>query len=302
MDVAAKVASVPHWRHRIPLPGGTVTPGSQDTAGQLAHMDLPSDLSGRTVLDIGASDGFFSFECERRGARRVVAVDNYSSMYIDTPGGFNVAHEILGSRVEFVEADLFSLQAKTMGQFDLVLFLGVLYHLRHPFLALERAADLCRDQMIMETEVGQSPSGLRATLFTALTGYEPPKMRMDFFPVDDINKDPTNWWAPTPEAALAMMEACGFCAVRTTFTGCGRGIFHGYSPAHGSDVDRVVQTFGEEAVKDTHLETLGRSGQDDIRAALRGLSISEFGLVKQALAERRSKRWHQVERWKQPGA
>ena len=140
------MTNVPRWRHRISLPDGTVTPGVQDSPALLKRLQLPEDLSGKTVLDIGCSDGFYSFECERRGASRVLAVDNYSSPLVDSPSGFHMAHTLLNSKVEFRQADLFSLDPDEDGCFDIVLFLGVLYHLRHPLLGIERIASLCREK------------------------------------------------------------------------------------------------------------------------------------------------------------
>ena len=136
------MTNVLRWRHRISLPDGTVTPGVQDSPALLKRLQLPEDLSGKTVLDIGCSDGFYSFECERRGASRVLAVDNYSSPLIDSPSGFHMAHALLHSKVEFRQADLFSLNPDKDGCFDIVLFLGVLYHLRHPLLGLESISKL----------------------------------------------------------------------------------------------------------------------------------------------------------------
>src|SRR5438874_870007 len=118
------VTQVARWRHQIPLPGGIITPGSQATLEQVKGLGIPADLSGKAVLDIGCSDGFFSFECEKRGAARVLAVDNFSSVYIDTPSGFAAAHALLQSKVEFRQIDLFDLKPAEVGQFDLVLFLG----------------------------------------------------------------------------------------------------------------------------------------------------------------------------------
>ena len=95
---------------------------------------------GLSVLDIGAWDGFFSFECERRGASRVVAADYFSwhGSGWGTKAGFTLARDVLGSKVEDVDIDVMDLTPERVGTFDLVLFLGVLYHLRHPLLALER--------------------------------------------------------------------------------------------------------------------------------------------------------------------
>src|SRR5215217_7219370 len=130
------------WYHTIPLPGGITTPGVDNTPSRLPKMRLPDDLSGRTVLDIGAWDGYFSFEAERRGASRVVAADYYAWHGVgwgtgQGKAGFQLARQALGSRVEDVDIDVMDLSPDRVGSFDVVLFLGVLYHLPNPLLALE---------------------------------------------------------------------------------------------------------------------------------------------------------------------
>src|SRR5690349_16445626 len=131
-EVRAKIASVPHWYHCIEVAPGIVTPGVDRTAYNIQHMNLPQDLAGKRVLDIGACDGFYSFECERRGAAEVIAIDGNPAT------GFGVARELLDSQVPFYQMNLYDLRPETFGQFDLVLCLGVLYHLRHLLLGLER--------------------------------------------------------------------------------------------------------------------------------------------------------------------
>src|SRR5689334_19416830 len=173
------------WYHSIDLGHGVVTRGVENTAGRLARVRLPADLSGRTVLDIGAWDGFFSFEAERRGASRVVACDYYSWHgtgwgTANGKAGFALAREALRSRVEDLDLDVMDLSPETAGQFDVVLFLGVLYHLRNPLLALERVASVCRDVLILETVVD-------------LLDVNRPAMA--FYPDRELSNDPTNWWA-----------------------------------------------------------------------------------------------------------
>jgi tRNA (mo5U34)-methyltransferase len=155
-----------------------------------------------TVLDIGAWDGFFSFECERRGAARVVAADYYSwqGSGWGTKAGFTLAREALGSRVEDIDIDVMDLSPSRVGVFDVVLFLGVLYHLRHPFLALERIAPLARRQLIVETVID-------------MVGFARPAMAL--YPTRELNNDPTNWWAPNIPAMRAMLESVGFACVQT---------------------------------------------------------------------------------------
>ncbi len=181
------------WFHSIDLGGGVVTPGLDDTAARLDILKLPRDLSGKTVLDVGAWDGFFSFECERRGAARVVAADSFA--WSDTRAGFDHAHAALGSRVEPLEIGVLELSPERIGTFDVVLLLGVLYHMRHPLLALEHAASVTAGQLIVETHVDLS--FLR-------------RPAMAFYPGFELDLDQTNWWGPNPEAVVAMLRACGF--------------------------------------------------------------------------------------------
>lgn len=195
-------AAAVSWFHTMELGHGLVTPGVDNTAQKLSEIRMPADLSGQTVLDIGAWDGFFSFEAERRGARRVVAADSFcwSGRSWGGKNGFDLAREALGSRVEDRMLDVMDLSPQTVGEFDLVLFLGVLYHLRHPLLALERVAAVTRRCLILETEV--DGLGLRRPV-------------LSFYPGRELNEDPTNWWAPNPSALVAMLSDVGFSRVET---------------------------------------------------------------------------------------
>jgi tRNA (mo5U34)-methyltransferase len=198
-DVRSRVEAI-RWYHTIDLGGGVVTPGVDDTPERLARIALPPSLTGMTVLDIGAWDGFFSFECERRGAARVVAADFYSwhGGGWGTKAGFQLARETLGSRVEDVDIDVMELAPARIGTFDLVLFLGVLYHLRNPLLALEKVASVTRRTMILETVVD-------------MIGFRRPAAA--FYPDRELNDDPTNWWGPNPAAVRGMLTAVGFQTV-----------------------------------------------------------------------------------------
>jgi tRNA (mo5U34)-methyltransferase len=200
-DLRKRVAAL-RWYHTIDLGGGVVTAGVDDTPRRLARLDLPPSLEGRTVLDIGAWDGFFSFECERRGAARVVAADYYSwrGGGWGTKDGFQLAREALHSRVEDVEIDVMDLSPERVGTFDVVLFLGVLYHLRHPLLGLERVASVTRGLLIIETVVD-------------LVGFHRPALA--FYPERELNNDPTNWWAPNVPAMHGMLRTVGFTTIRT---------------------------------------------------------------------------------------
>ena len=200
IDLEQRVAAH-RWYHSIDLGGGLVTRGIDDTPLRLARLDLPASLQGLTVLDVGAWDGFFSFECERRGAARVVATDYYSwhGSGWGAKAGFELAREALGSRVEDVDVDVMDIAPGQLGTFDLVLFLGVLYHLRHPLLAIEKIAAITRGTLILETVVD-------------LVGLGRPAMA--FYPDRELNADPTNWWGPNQEAVVGMLKSAGFDDVR----------------------------------------------------------------------------------------
>ena len=117
---------------------------------RLKLMQVPMDLTGKTILDIGAWDGYFSFEFERRGAKRVLAIDTYAW---DMGGidNFLTAREVLKSKVEYRRADVHDLNEVDFGKFDIVFFAGVLYHLKNPLVALERIRSVTNELLICET-------------------------------------------------------------------------------------------------------------------------------------------------------
>jgi tRNA (mo5U34)-methyltransferase len=200
-SLQARVDAI-RWFHTLDLGQGIVTRGIDDPSFRLPRLALPASLAGRSVLDIGAWDGFFSFEAERRGAARVVAAD-YFSWHGDgwgTKAGFELAREALGSRVESVDIDVMDLSPERVGTFDVVFFLGVLYHLRDPLAALERVASVTRDLLILETVVD-------------MVGVRRPTAA--FYPARELNNDPTNWWGPNVPAVRGLLKAVGFDEVRT---------------------------------------------------------------------------------------
>jgi tRNA (mo5U34)-methyltransferase len=202
-DTLRESVAALRWYHTIDLGEGIVTPGYDNSPFRLARIGLPASLTGRSVLDIGAWDGFFSFEAERRGAARVVASDHYSwhGLGWDTgagKAGFELARRALQSRVEDVDVDVMDLSPERVGAFDLVLFLGVLYHLKDPLAALERVASVTKHQLILETVVDMVGFGRPAAAF---------------YPGTELNNDPTNWWGPNAAAVIGMLRVVGFTRV-----------------------------------------------------------------------------------------
>ncbi len=136
------------WYQSIDLGDGVVTPGETGdaTRAKLEMMDLPADMTGMSVLDIGCNEGFFAFEAERRGAAPVLALDKSR----EAAAKFDLVHRLTGSRVEFRRVRLDEVQRKRDGRFDLVFFLSVFHHLRHPLAVLDHVADLTGGCAVME--------------------------------------------------------------------------------------------------------------------------------------------------------
>ena len=230
--------SVPFGVHSIDLGDGVVTPGrkgAEQLAQELATMQLP-DLQGKSVLDIGAWDGYFSFAAERLGAHVTTldyfewATDTVAKMrywqecmdagqepkpYSEVPGlwvpetlpgmaGFKTARTALGSHVADVVGDFTTVDLVDLGQFDVVFFLGVLYHVREPYTGLRRLAQVTREVAIVETAALATPE------------FASDRCIFEFFPGAELNGDTTNWWAPNLAALTGACLAAGFDRVVPT--------------------------------------------------------------------------------------
>ena len=227
------IKSCPEWYHSIELAPGVVTPGRapiEALENELRSLRLP-DLRGKSVLDIGAYDGFFSFAAERLGASRVTSLDHYvwsadMCEYMkdwresrrtgaplppphesrhwrpdELPGRrpFDAARALLHSRVEPIVGDFMTMDLTSLGRFDVVLFLGVLYHLEDPVGAMRRVARVT------------APGGLAVieTAATEILGLRDAAF-CEFFPGKELNNDPSNWWAPNSKALEGLCRAAGF--------------------------------------------------------------------------------------------
>lgn len=161
-ETQARVDACPRWFHQINVGHGIRTPGGHNSWQKLKRLQIPDDLTGWSVLDIGANDGFFSFQSEIRGVERVMAVDgphwtgNYE--YIGSVPGrkehFETARELRNSQVEDRTLNIYDVSpARVGGKYDLVLCLGVLYHLAHLTVGLENAIKCAKKLVIIESAV-----------------------------------------------------------------------------------------------------------------------------------------------------
>jgi tRNA (mo5U34)-methyltransferase len=207
------VAEHGRWWHEIEVAPGIVTPGDDSNRMKLPILDrigLPADLHGRRLLDLGCSDGYFSFETERRGAQ-VVAMDFVPETYT----GFATARTILGSRAQYVMENVYNLEPEKYGRFDVVLFLGVLYHLRKPLAALDAIRSVLKPGgllfvgTMMIDEYVALPDGTVTTL-AALNPRLSQLPLWQAYPADSLNGDYTNCFAPNRRALEVALEEAQF--------------------------------------------------------------------------------------------
>ena len=212
--IQARVRELGPWFHHMDLKGVPTAPdhflGDYPNVKfkTFAHA-LPADMSGRSVLDIGCNGGFYAMEMKRRGADRVVAID--SDEFYLAQGRY--AAEVEGFDIDFRRMDVYDVAA--LGEkFDLVIFMGVLYHLRHPLLAL----DLIREYVAGDMLLYQSLQRGAEAPFTPEPDYdikneavfdEPGWPKLHFIE-REYSHDWTNWFAPNRAASAAMLRSSGF--------------------------------------------------------------------------------------------
>jgi tRNA (mo5U34)-methyltransferase len=201
------------WWHSIELDGGVVTPGKVPLyylKRVLGHLKFPESFAGLSVLDIGAWDGFFSFEAERRGAARVVAYDLHPPDHY----GFETAKRLLGSKVEYVQGSVYDVSPEVLGTFDVVFFLGVLYHLRYPLLALDRIWEMTRGYALIETHHLDNCVLMPEGTSCGLAAIDPRLAEValyQFYRHDELTPDDfSNWFAPNRRAIEDGLWSAGF--------------------------------------------------------------------------------------------
>lgn len=209
-----RIRALGDWFHNLNLAGVQTAP--QHFLGDYPSVKfrsfehaIPADLRGRTVLDIGCNAGFYSLEMKRRGADRVVGVD-FDERYLAQA---QLAAKVRGLEIEFRKLSVYDV-AQLGEQFDVVIFMGVLYHLRHPLLAL----DLIHEHVARDLFIFQSMQ--RGSLEVAPLERDYPFSETEIFDDPSYPKlhfierryaaDPTNWWVPNRACVEAMLRSTGF--------------------------------------------------------------------------------------------
>src|SRR5215469_13754000 len=206
------------WFHSFELSDGTLVPGNKTLGVLRAEFDAvfaPLALDGQSVLDVGAWNGAFSFEAKRLGAARVLATDMYTwahpffrgferFLYVRKDSGLNTDYKML---------DTHRIRRDIVGTFDVVLFLGVFYHLHDPLTVITNIADVATSWLVVETHLD-------------LDDVPDPAMR--YYPSAELADDPTNWWGPNQHCVEALLRTAGFAEIHFTRNPFHplRGIFH----------------------------------------------------------------------------
>jgi tRNA (mo5U34)-methyltransferase len=235
ISLKEKVNAINYWYHKIELPGGIVTPGNYPICAE--RYCIPDDLTGKRVLDIGAWDGYWTWEALKRGAAEVVAIDDFSDdcgrSDIKRNGwetfdicreAFGFTEKIMGDfenhksnyynswvkkddfkqKISRIEMSIYDI--KKLDHFDIVFLFGTIYHLRHPLLALEKISAVCDGSIYIETAICDDFSVYNKNH----RGFNQYEFVMEFYPFDEYCNNPSNWWSPTLQCLGAMLESVGF--------------------------------------------------------------------------------------------
>jgi tRNA (mo5U34)-methyltransferase len=243
-EIRRLIAEHGRWWHEIEVAPGIVTPGDDSNRMKLPILDelgFPSSMQGLRALDIGCSDGYFSFEMERRGAQ-VVAIDFVPETYT----GFATVRQILASNVEYRMDNVYNLTPEAYGTFDVVLFMGVLYHLRKPLAALDSIRSVMKPggQLFAGTMMIDEYFLLPDGSVTSLEAVNPILKDVPLwqaYPRDTLNGDYTNCFAPNRRGLEAALQEAQFFVDETRTVSMG-----GYV--------RATAVSDGMAAKDQHLD------------------------------------------------
>src|SRR3954470_19483660 len=205
--ISRRVNELGQWFHNLNLHGVSTAPNHflgdfPNIKWRHIRNDIPNDLKGASVLDIGCNGGFYSIEMKRRGAGRVLGID-IDDRYLKQA---RFATKTLGLEIEFEKRSVYDV-ANLAGQFDYVLFMGVFYHLRYPLWALDTLLKKVSGKLIFQTMIRGSESAVRWEKdysFWTKDIFLNPQFPAMYFIEDRYAGDPTNWWIPNCSAMEAM--------------------------------------------------------------------------------------------------
>jgi tRNA (mo5U34)-methyltransferase len=212
--IQKRIVELGDWFHNIQLQGVATAPNHflgdyPSLKWRRFEHAIPRDLRGKTVLDIGCNAGFYSLEMKRRGADRVVGVDS-DQRYLDQA---RFAADVAGLEIEWRPLSVYEIE-DLHEQFDIVLFMGVLYHLRHPLLALDLIRrHVARDLIVVQSMLRGSKDARSIAddyPISETQVFEHPGFPKMFFIEKKYSADPTNWWIPNAACLEAMLRSAGF--------------------------------------------------------------------------------------------
>jgi len=216
-ELIAAVRSFPYWYQRIYLGHGVYTldqPAHHEGIWKLIERAIPADLRGASVLDVGTNAGYFALQMKARGAGRVVGLESIDDYLRQA----EFCRKVWNADIQYIPIDAHDV-GSLREEFDLVVFTGILYHLKNPLQVLEDVGRRCRDAIVVETEVltehpenrvhvRQGPTGqLRVTACS--------RGIMKFIERDELNGDGSNWWVPDTECVMGMLRTAGFTCFST---------------------------------------------------------------------------------------
>ena len=215
--IAAEIAALGPWFQNMELHGIATAPNHflgdypRIKWESFSHC-IQADLTDQSVLDIGCNAGFYSIEMKKRGARRVLGIDSDEDYLAQA----RFAARVSGQDIEFRALSVYEIGALDE-EFDLVLFMGVLYHLRYPLLALDLIRQVKGCRMMVFQSMLRGSDGIapikRDYAFEEKAHFDEPGAPKLFFVEHDYSHDPTNWWIPNSACAEAMLRSAGFTII-----------------------------------------------------------------------------------------
>jgi tRNA (mo5U34)-methyltransferase len=214
VELEKRIVELGPWFHNLSLSGVQTAPNHflgdyPSLKWQNFQNAIPMDLSGKTVLDIGCNGGFYSIEMKRRGAERVLGID-HDEQYLEQA---RFAADVLELDIEFRQMSVYEVP-RLREKFDVVLFMGVFYHLRYPLLALDLLRQhVVRDRLVFQAMLrgsGSCPTILEDYPFSEHAVFDKPGYPKMHFVEHSYSDDPTNWWIPNRACAEAVLRSAGF--------------------------------------------------------------------------------------------